>query len=352
MTSLTPIAQILLPHGAAPPQLTRRQKAAIVVQFLMNEGADVPLSELPDALQAGLTQQLGEMRYVRRDTLLLVVREFVEELESIGLAFPDGIAGALTAMDGKISVATAQRLRKEAGVRLYGNPWERISALETEKILEIAQRESTEVAAVLMSKIDVARAAEILGKLPGDRARRITYAVSLTGSVTPEAVDRIGLSLASQLDAEPARAFDTPPEDRIGEILNFSPSDTREDLLNGLTEDDSAFADQVRKAIFTFAHIPERVLDRDLPRILRDVEQPVLVTALAFAAQGDLANVSEFVLNNISKRMAEGLREEIAEAGEIKSKAGEEAMTQVVGAVRSLATAGEITLVTSDADDE
>ncbi|WP_428983607.1 hypothetical protein [Psychrosphaera aquimarina] len=45
-----------------------------------------------------------------------------------------------------------------------------------EKLLPILENESIEVAAVLLSKIDVARAAELLGKLPGPQARRITYA--------------------------------------------------------------------------------------------------------------------------------------------------------------------------------
>ena len=48
---------------------------------------------------------------------------------------------------------------------------------------------------------DYTGAAALLGSMPGPDARCITYAVSLTSAVTPEAVDRIGLSLAAQLDA-------------------------------------------------------------------------------------------------------------------------------------------------------
>jgi len=33
------------------PRLTRQQKAAIVVRFLMNEGADINQSQLPPALR-------------------------------------------------------------------------------------------------------------------------------------------------------------------------------------------------------------------------------------------------------------------------------------------------------------
>jgi len=140
---------------------------------------------LPEPLQAQLTTQMGSMRYVDRATLADVVAEFAQELEGMGLTFPRGMAGALTALDGRISPQTAARLRKEAGVRQYGDPWELIRQAELKDLIPIIESESAEVAAVMLSKLDVARAAELLGKLPGDKARRITYAVSQTGSVSP-----------------------------------------------------------------------------------------------------------------------------------------------------------------------
>ena len=66
------------------PTLSKRAKAAIVVRLLINEGADIPLEELPAELQAQLTHQMGAMRVVDRVTLASVVEEFTEALESIG----------------------------------------------------------------------------------------------------------------------------------------------------------------------------------------------------------------------------------------------------------------------------
>ena len=116
---MTQLAQIAPPvaSGAAASQLSRRQKAAIVVRFLLNEGAEISLSDLPEALQASLTTQMGSMRYVSRAVLADVVAEFAAELEAMGLTFPHGVAGALTALDGRISPQTAQRLRRWPGSR-------------------------------------------------------------------------------------------------------------------------------------------------------------------------------------------------------------------------------------------
>ncbi|WP_101067885.1 flagellar motor switch protein FliG [Roseovarius salinarum] len=345
------VAQIAPPRekGAAA-RLTRKQKAAIIVRFLLNEGADVPLSDLPDGLQADLTTQMGAMRYVDRATLAEVVAEFAGELESLGLTFPRGVSGALAALDGRISPLTAARLRREAGVRQTGDPWDQVRDASLDVLAPIAAAESPEIAAVILSKLDVDRAAALLAKLPGERARRITYAVSQTQSVTPEAVDRIGLSIAGQIADIPDTAFADGPEKRVGEILNSSTAEIRDAVLSGLEETDGDFASRVRRAIFTFADIPRRLEPLDVPKMLRGVEQPTLVAALGAARDEDTGAAAEFLFENMSRRMADALREEIDDAGPVKPREGEAAMTEVVNAIRRLEAAGELRLRTPEDD--
>ncbi len=353
MTEMVPMGSFPALPGATsaePVKLSRRAKAAIVVRLLINEGADIPLEELPEELQAKLTQQMGAMRTVDRDTLSHVVEEFAQELESIGLSFKGGIAGALEALDGKISKQTADRLRKEAGVRQYGDPWARLRELGPEKILPVLQNESTEVAAVLLSKLDVKRAAALLGQLPGPDARRITYAVSQTSAVTPDAVDRIGLSLAAQLDAEPIGAFDNGPVERVGAILNSTTSITRDDVLEGLEEQDSGFAEMVRRAIFTFGNIPQRIAARDIPRVVRALDQEALVVALAGAEAAGMQKSADFILENMSGRMADQLREEVQDRDPVKQPEMEEAAGQIVQVIRELEASGDLLLIVDDGE--
>lgn len=352
MGNLTPLAQNA-PFSRGGVRLTRRQKAAIIIRLALSHGADVPLQDLPDDLQADLTRILGDMRPITRDTLSEVVEEFAHELESLGLTFPRGIGGALSVLDGRISPHTAARLRKEAGVRQAGDPWERLKAQDAKKLAKIIEGESIEVAAIILSKLDISKAAELLGLLPGDRARRITYAVNQTSSVTPDALDRIGLSLAAQIDAEPASVFDKGPVERVGAILNFSTAATRDDVLNGLDETDRLFADEVRKAIFTFVNIPDRIAPRDIPKVVRELDQLELVTALAAAAATPETNRSaEYILSNMSGRLADQLREEVQEAGKVKAKDGEAAMTSIVTTIRGMETAGELLLIAAEEEED
>lgn len=358
MPNLSPVSlrgakTSVLPPGKAAP-LSQREKAAIVVRFLLSEGAEVTLTDLPDDLQSELAVLFGSMRHVDRATLANVVSEFAEELEQIALLFPRSMTGALTALDGRISPQTAARLRKEAGVRQAGDPWDQLRTIPVETLLPFLTSEATEVAAVILSKLDVAKSAELLGRLPGTTARRIAYAMSKTGAVTPETVYRIGLSLALQLDSSPDRAFAEDPEKRVGAILNLSTAEMRDDVLSGLDEDDQTFAQGVRRAIFTFSHIPARIDPRDAPKIIRAVDQATLVEALvhATAQGGEMEQAAAFLLANISTRLADGLREEVTQSGKVKAKTGEAAMTAVIIAIRQMEESDELSLISPQTDQE
>lgn len=336
------------PSSRAP--LTGRQKAAIIARLLLTEGAPVPLRDLPDDHQIAITEEMGRMRLVDRQTMLSVVDEFTAQIESVGVTFAGGMEGALKMVDGHVSDQALTRLRRTSGVKDERDPWQVITGLDPDLLIPVLQEESPEVCAILLSKLPVARAANMLGRLQGDRARRIAYAVSQTGAVAPQAVERVGRALVAQFDARPATAFATPPVSRVGAILNATPGALRDELLRGLEENDQGFADEVRKVIFTFAHIASRISPRDVARVTRGVDQSVLVTALAGAGPRE-ADSAEFILSNMSQRLANTLRDEMAGLGRVREKDAEAAMGAVVAAIRDMEEAGEITFVIPDEDE-
>lgn len=327
--------------------MSRQQKAAVVVRALLSEGTDPGVGALPDRMQERLAREMADMRYVTKDALTLIITEFTKELDSVGVHFPPGLSGALMVLDGHLSPATADILRDESGAEIQGNPWERLTGLDVAKLRPIVEKESIEVCAVMLSKLSTAKAAELLAEIPLDRAHRIAYAVSLTGEIDPDTVARIGLALGRQLDAQPGEAFRQGPIERVGAILNASPAATRDAVLTGLDTEDQVFAEQVRKAIFTFANIKDRVDARDVPKLARAVDPATFVTALAHGL-ATTPEISEFILENMSQRLAAQLRDEITERGAIKEKDGEAAQTALINALREMETAGEILLLSEE----
>ncbi len=335
--------------SSAITTLSSKEKAAIVVRLLLSHGALPALSQLPESKQTELAVQIARMAPVDQETVYAVADEFANEIERIALSFPQGLDGAIGLLDGFLSEGAAKRLRKMAPADTRRNPWDDVDRAEPERLIPYLEAESTEVAAVILSKLSTTKAAQLLGMLPGDVARRITIAITQTSGVSPTVVHRIGNSLAEQLDTRPITAFSEAPVKRVGAILNYAPAKVRDDVLDGIESEDEELAKGVRAAIFTFAHIPERIAPRDVPRIQREIEDGDLVLIAAGVTDDRDRAAIDFLLNNISKRLAEGIREDAAEKKDIAEEEVDGAMLRVIGVIRELETQGEVFFLSGDA---
>jgi flagellar motor switch protein FliG len=343
-----------LPDLDMPPastgRLTRLQKAAVVFRMLGSLGMSLPPGALTPEEEAQLIAEMETLDGVDPAELAATVDEFLLALS------PEDGGGGMPALPTMPALPLIEPLGMMGGGDFEDetpDPWETVLGKEDAALLEVLQAEAPEVGAIIMSKLKVSRAAELLGGLPGPLARRITYAVSLVSEVTPRTVERIGEALAAELGREAPRAFAGGPVERVGALLNFSRAATRDDVLVGLDERDPTFAEAVRKSIFTYFNIPARVGVRDVPKVLRKVDQTVLVTALAASAGSEEAQkTADFILANISQRMAETIRGEVQDLGAVKPADGETAMAAVVAAIRELEEAGEIYLVAEEEEED
>lgn len=327
--------------------LSPRQKAAIIVRVLLEDEGDLSLEALSGDAQAALARELAGMDMIDRVTRDAVVDEFCDTLEEVGLTFPEGIGKALDLLEGRISQDCSDSLRRLAAISGDADPWERLLTLPVPRIIEIAKVESLQIIAVLFARLPPAVAAEAFANLDVVRARRIAYAMSMTDGIEQDALHRIGIALMQAVEALPRPALDGPSTDRVGAILTRSGPDTRDGILDGLEQDDEAFAQGVRKALFTWAHIPERVAAADIPRIIRQVDQASLVKALA-GSDGLDAETTSFIYSTISVRMADALKEEVANMAPISADEVYKAMGDVVVTIRDMEAAGDLALKLAD----
>ena len=335
---------VVQPARAPRLRMANADKAAVIVRLLLSEGAMPRLSGFSLRQQQALAERMAALGPVDRATLAAVAQEFAERLDTLGLTFPGSLAATLELLGDRLTDEARAALADMAAAEGPPDPWRRIGTADPDRLTPLLLSESAEVCALLLSKIPVAKAAALLADLPEDRAHVVAHAVALTSAIDPDTVNRIGASLLAQLDAQPAPAFTTRPADRVGALLNAAAAAVRDKVLEGLDTQDADFAGQVRKAIFTFDHIPKRLETRDVPKVMRQVDAETTVTALAAGMEAAPLAV-EFLLENMSKRMAEQLRDDAEARGAVRGSEGEAAMAGVVAAIRALADAGEIRLI-------
>ncbi|MFW5655933.1 MAG: FliG C-terminal domain-containing protein [Roseicyclus sp.] len=345
---LMPALSMAEPMGhrddAAPRQLTRRQKAAIVVRLLLSHGVSPGVNRLPPNYQSILARSMQGLGQIERDTLREIVTEFTDQLDRLGLIMPRGMHETLEILDPYISDMARDGLASEADIGDGTDPWLHLAAMEPHRLRPVLDVESAEVCAILLSKLSVSKAAKLLADLPPERAELIAHAVALTHTVSIETILRIGEHLHAQIVAEPRAAFDATAVERMGALLNEAGREAREAVLAGLETRDPDFARAVRRSIFTFEHIPKRVSATDVPRITTAVDGETLITALAAGLEQAPATV-EFLLDNMSKRMADQFREEAQARGTPPAEEAEAAMAAVITEIRNLEEQGTLRLM-------
>lgn len=323
-----------------------RQKAAMIIRLLQAEGDDFPLDRLPEGSQIALTRAMGRMQPVDKMTLDMVAEEFTAELDKIALTAPDGVGGALSLLGGRLSPAAAARLAEEAARGDPEHAWKKLCALPAEAQIQILVDEGPEVAALFLSKLAVSRAAELLGRMPGPRARLITATTALLDDMGRDTAANIAHALVADYCAPRLTAFEDGSVDRVAGMLNATNRDRREEILEGLQQDDPEFAARVRQAIFVFANIPDRVEPTDIPAIARllSPEQLTLAIAGARTMSEDEERAADFILSNMTSRMAEQLRDEADQLGRPRQADVDEVHAMLIQAIREQAEGGAITL--------
>ncbi|MEM9582456.1 MAG: FliG C-terminal domain-containing protein [Pseudomonadota bacterium] len=328
----------------APPRLAGPQKAAIIIQMILSEGGSIPLTSLSARGQTRLMQDFVELERVDRATLAAVVADLERDMSMIGLSFPRSVADALETLETHLSPDLVSDLRGQLGLGAPPAPWARITKLPVETLSALLPDEDPKVAAIVLSKLDGEKASEMLEQMEPDQATRVAMAMQDTAKLSPEIVGEIGTMLAAAIPVEKPKAFNEAPALRVANLLNAASPDRRDEVLETLSDEDAEFAKLVRASIFTFADIATRIEAADISKVTRDVPQEELVVALGYAKTAE-PDSSEFILSNLSQRMATALREEMEEQGDVPKKTGEAAMGRITSAIRKLADNGEIKIL-------
>lgn len=329
--------------AGAPPPL---DCAAIVLRLLLDRGAAPDISTLDPALQLRLVQRMSRLQEIDAATRDAAIARFRSAMADLGAAFPGDLEELIADLGPRISSEVARSAR-QAAARGASDPWSRIAARPVAEIAATLAAEAPPIAAIALSCLPAGRAAEVLEAMGERRATEVTRAFPATEATPPEALGAVGAAVLVALDARPRRAFDRAPPARIGAVLNVAGSDLRNHLLERIERESEEMAAAVRKVLFSFADLPDRLSPRDVALLVREMDQAVFVTALA-GAEGTCPDAVAFVLGALSPRRADQFREEMADLGIVPQRKAEEAQRAVIQTVRSLADAGKIELIEPD----
>lgn len=325
------------------PTLTRAHKAAVILATLNPETASAIVEGISDAHLKSFALAFSDLKPLPQPLLHAIAHEFIAEVERSATSISGGAAAARKILETFTGGDRVNRIF-ENGDGGASTVWRRLADVKAEALLPylLAQRKS--VAAVIISKLDLEKAARIFSLSEPQFTNSLLIELARGKTPAQASIDSIAMALEEDFLKPLAAA---PAEDGmneiVGEIINLLPSAKRESFLSHLDSNDQKMARAVRSAVVSFEDIHQRINEAGAAMLLRTVEKAVLISALKHG-QKNAPEATEFILANVSKRMADQYREEIASMEELSDGEGESAQRDVMKILRRLARNGDIKL--------
>lgn len=334
------------PPAPAADRLGAPEKAAIVLVALGPQTASRLLAGLGERRLRRFARAVSDMREAPAEIVERVLAEFLHKIEdtrSVGGGADEARRFLSEALD-KDQVNLIMGDLDSVGRSV----WSLLGDIPDNRIANWLRSEHPQVAAIALSRLSSVKAARVLERFEPEAADDIVVRMGPAAAADPAVAARIGDVIARDfLPAAMSRRGRQEPSELIAAMMNHVSAPIRDRLLEAMTGAAPQLARAVRKEMFTYEHIPERINPRDVGAITKQIDETVLLRALKPGGERG-RRTAEFILGNISKRLAERFREELAALPEPTRKEGEEAQAAIVAAIIGLRDSGALKMMTSE----
>lgn len=373
--SVTPVQTVLppplpvpaagqLPAASTPQPIARIGGAERTAADLRpSEKAAIILAALGPTVAAPVLQDLGETN-IRRFARIIagmglipgalldqVVREFLVEMGGED-DLNGGLATARKMLAEALDSDAYARVMEDVQGNIRLSIWDRIGNAPVGGLANFIAGEHPQVGAVILGRLKPDRAARVLERLPADIAQIIVLRMSRVPRLDQGVLEQVKSVIEEEfLSVIQREGNSKKPAELLAALMNHVSSAARDQFLAQLEADEPVFAAEVQRVMFTFADIIARVSPRDITRITREVEDATLMAALKTGLENN-PKVVEFILGNLSRRLAERMAEDLTNMLPVPLKEGEAAQATMVKAIQTLAQRGEIKLNQPETSDE
>ncbi len=329
------------------PTLSGLQKAAILLIALGPERSALIFKHLKEEEIEDLTLEIANTRSVTPQVKEEVINEFYGVCLAQQYIAEGGISYAKELLEKALGNEKALDVIGKLTASLQVKPFEFIRKTEASQLLNFIQDEHPQTIALILSYLNPSQAALIISALPPDRQSDVAKRIAMMDRTSPDVIKEVEKILESKLSSLVNQDYTIiGGVDAVVDILNTVDRSTEKHIMETLEIDEPELADEIRKKMFVFEDIL-LLDDRAIQRVLRDVDN----SDLAIALKGANEEVQNAIFNNLSKRLAVMIREDMEFMGPVRMKDVEEAQQKIVNTIRRLEDAAEIVISRGGGDE-
>lgn len=328
-------------------ELLGLQKAAILLIALGPERSALIFKHLKEEEIEDLTLEIANTRSITPQVKEAVVEEFYQVCLAQQYIAEGGIGYAKELLEKALGADKALDVIGKLTASLQVKPFEFIRKTEASQLINFIQDEHPQTIALILSYLNPAQAALIVSALPPDSQADVAKRIATMDRTSPDVIKDVEKILESKLASLVNQDYTIiGGVDAIVEILNTVDRSTEKHIMEILEMDEPELADEIRKKMFVFEDI--LLLDsRAIQRVLRDVDNADLAIALKSANE----EVQNAIFDNLSKRLAAMIKEDMEFMGPVRMKDVEEAQQKIVNIIRALEDSNEIVISRGGGDE-
>lgn len=328
-------------------EYTGVQKAAILMIILGPERSSKIFKHLKDEEMEQLTLEIANTRNIAQSTKDEVLDEFYEICLAQQYISEGGISYAKDLLEKALGAEKAMDVISRLTASLQVRPFEFVRKTDPSQLLNFIQDEHPQTIALILAYLPPAQAATIVGHLLPDKQADVAKRIAVMDRTSPDVIKDVERVLERKLASLVNQDYTIAGGvDAVVEILNTVDRATERHILETLEIEEPELADEIRKKMFVFEDILS-LDDKSIQRVLREVDNSEL--AIALKASGE--EVQNCIFNNLSKRLAVMIKEDMEFMGPVRMKDVEEAQQKIVNIIRKLEDTGEIIVSRGGGDD-
>ncbi|MFP8965873.1 flagellar motor switch protein FliG [Pokkaliibacter sp. CJK22405] len=321
-------------------KLSQLEKTAVLLMTLGESDAAEILKHMGPKEVQKIGAAMAQLRSVQQDQVEAVIAEFLGQVgnqTSLGIGSDSYIRNMLkTALGEEKASGLIDR------ILLGGNTkgLDTLKWMEGRQVADVIRYEHPQIQAIVVSYLDSDQAAEMLSYFDEKVRLDILLRVASLDTVQPAALQELNDILERQFSGSSSSQTTNMGGVKVAaNIMNFLDSNIEAALMDSLKEVDEDLAEQISDLMFVFDNLSD-VDDKGIQALLREIEQDTLIVALKGADVG----LQDKFFNNMSKRAAEMMRDDLEARGPVRVSDVEGAQKEILGIARRLADEGQISL--------
>jgi flagellar motor switch protein FliG len=328
-------------------KVTGLQKAAILLIVLGPERSATIFKHLKEEEIEELTLEIANTRSITPQLKEAVLAEFYEICLAQQYISEGGIGYARELLEKALGSDKALDVIGKLTASLQVKPFEFVRKTDATQLLNFIQDEHPQTIALILSYLSASQAALIISALPPDRQSDVARRIAVMDRTSPDVIKEVEKVLESKLASLINQDYTIiGGVDAVVDILNTVDRGTEKHIMETLEIEEPELADEIRKKMFVFEDIL-LLEDRAIQRVLREVDNNDLAISLKSANE----QVQTAIFNNLSKRLAVMIKEDMEFMGPVRMKDVEEAQQKIVNIIRKLEDAGEIVISRGGGDE-